>query len=234
MIFQYAINVKDIHLDMLKPFCGILSREKLRRIERYRFEADKVRCFVGELMLRFIVTRDYAIAQDDIGIDVSDTGKPFFTGAAAHIFFNISHSQDLVVCAVGESPVGIDVEHVRDKEANLASYVLSKYEYSQWIGLPENIRNFEFYRYWTIKESYSKFVGQGLGIQFSGITAEKADHDLWKIMQDANCIILSQKLTEKDYLAVCIEAGSENLLERQVKYLSIDDILKNTDCSQFY
>lgn len=225
MMIQYAVNISDISFAELEPFCSLLSRYKQEKAAKYIFDADKIRCVAGELMLRYIVTADYGVDNEDICITCTDTGKPYFIGHAANIYFNISHSHDFVVCAVGDFPVGIDVEHVKDKEAGLASYVLSESENLTWSRLPEEVRNHEFYRYWTIKESYSKYVGQGLGIEFSEITAVNVSDNLWKIIQDEKSYIMSQKLSDLDYLAVCIDGKYQDQLEPEVKMLNTGDLV---------
>ena len=132
MIKQYAVNVENVGFESLNKYCEFISPERTKRIGRFQREADKVRGIVAELLLRYLIIREYGIANQDIFIEYMERGKPFFTGAAKDIHFNISHAQSYVVCAIGDSTVGIDVEYAKDKDVKIASKVLTKDEYARW------------------------------------------------------------------------------------------------------
>lgn len=83
-------------------------------------------------------------------------GKPFFPGLP-HIHFNLSHSGPYALCAVGEGPVGVDIEAVRPRRAALPQGVLTGEEY-RWYQ--EQGGGWEdFYTLWTRKESWAKYAG---------------------------------------------------------------------------
>lgn len=86
-------------------------------------------------------------------------GKPWFP-SARHIRFNLSHSGDLVLCAVGDGEVGVDIETVRPRRDNLPRFVLTQGEYETFLrggGTWES-----FYTLWTRKEAWGKFTGKGI------------------------------------------------------------------------
>lgn len=80
----------------------------------------------------------------------SPRGKPFFPGRE-DCFFSLSHSGGIALCALSDGPVGVDVELVRPRRAGLPAYVLSRGELARFDGSWE-----EFYRLWTLKESWCK------------------------------------------------------------------------------
>ena len=231
MIKQYAVNVENVSFEKLYKYCEFISPERVERIGRFRMEADKVRGTVAELLLRYLTIREYGIANKDISIEYLERGKPFFTGEAKDIHFNISHAQNYVVCAIGDSNVGIDVEHVKDKDVKIASKVLTKDEYARWNALPDETRNFEFYRFWTLKESYSKYVGKGLGIEFSKVNVSEDKNGFWSIVENPECILFSQKLTNEDYLSVCIDRTKKEELKRAVQSIEVSEITGFFDTS---
>ena len=51
-------------------------------------------------------------------------GKPYFP-QYPHLHINWSHSGSLVLCALSDSPVGVDVEWVRPRAATLPRYALT-------------------------------------------------------------------------------------------------------------
>ena len=79
-----------------------------------------------------------------------ERGKPRFPDRPA-LHFNVSHSGGLLLCGAGGGPLGVDVERVRPRRAGLPAYVLSPAELARFDGGWE-----EFYRLWTLKESWCK------------------------------------------------------------------------------
>lgn len=86
-------------------------------------------------------------------------GKPFFPQWPA-LYFNLSHSGGLALCAVGEAPLGVDVEAVRPRRAGLARHVLSREEFDWFQQLGGDWE--AFYTLWTLKEARVKCTGEGL------------------------------------------------------------------------
>ena len=94
----------------------------------------------------------------DYEIAYNSQGKPYFL-SNREIFFNISHSSNYVVCAIGDKPVGIDIEGGRKGRQNLARRFFDRAE-SDWIEEAESDER--FFRIWTLKEAYGKATGQGV------------------------------------------------------------------------
>ena len=94
----------------------------------------------------------------DYEIAYNSQGKPYFS-SNCEIFFNISHSSNYVVCAIGDKPVGIDIEGGRKGRQNLARRFFDRAE-SDWIEEAESDER--FFRIWTLKEAYGKATGFGV------------------------------------------------------------------------
>ena len=96
-------------------------------------------------------------------VTIGMTGKPECEG----VFFNLSHSGDMVLCAICDMPVGCDIEKVADAPLEIADRYFSEKE-RQYIdssqSLPEISRR--FFRIWTMKESYVKMTGEGMNLSF--------------------------------------------------------------------
>lgn len=88
-----------------------------------------------------------------------ERGKPYLKDLP-NIHFNLSHCRAAAVCAIGDQPVGIDVETIRPFRDALARHVLSDHEYRRTIrsSRPDE----EFIRLWTMKESLLKLTGRGI------------------------------------------------------------------------
>ena len=80
----------------------------------------------------------------------SARGKPLFAGRTDR-WFSLSHSSGLALCALSDAPVGVDVELVRPRRAKLPQWALSQEELERFDGSWA-----DFYRLWTLKESWCK------------------------------------------------------------------------------
>jgi len=83
-------------------------------------------------------------------VERSPRGKPLFSGQPNR-WFSLSHSGGIALCALSDSPVGVDVELVRPRREGLFGRVLSENELALFDGGWE-----DFYRIWTLKESWCK------------------------------------------------------------------------------
>ena len=83
-------------------------------------------------------------------VERSPRGKPLFAGRQDR-WFSLSHSGGAALCALSGAPVGVDVEIVRPRRTGLPQRVLSERELAQFSGSWG-----DFYRLWTLKESWCK------------------------------------------------------------------------------
>ena len=83
-------------------------------------------------------------------VERSPRGKPCFPDRPDR-WFSLSHSGGIALCALSSAPVGVDVELVRPRRAGLPAYALSEAELAGSDGTWE-----DFYRLWTLKESWCK------------------------------------------------------------------------------
>jgi 4'-phosphopantetheinyl transferase len=133
------------------------------KIDGYLRQEDKERSLLGDLLTRrmlLLFSGDAATTLEPFAVDIY--GKPYLE-SKADLHFNLSHSGDWIVCAVGSAPLGIDVEHIRKvNTAAIANHYFSQEEKASLLNLPEAERLSFFYRIWTLKESYIKAIGKGL------------------------------------------------------------------------
>ena len=93
-------------------------------------------------------------------------GKPYFPDRP-ELHFNLSHSGDLVACAVDCAPVGIDIEMIRPHHPRLAQRVCSPAELDWVMAQPDPDR--ALLTLWTKKEARVKWEGCGLTVPLRGI-----------------------------------------------------------------
>ncbi|RZL30652.1 MAG: 4'-phosphopantetheinyl transferase superfamily protein, partial [Pedobacter sp.] len=85
---------------------------------------------------------------------LTTANKPYLP----NINFNLSHSGDYVVIAIGENALGVDVEVIKDHfDHDLLAKVCFTINERKQIGNLE-----DFYTFWTRKEALLKATGEGL------------------------------------------------------------------------
>ena len=105
-------------------------------------------------------------------VERTETGKPFFP-QHPKLFFNLSHSGPLVLCALSARPVGVDIEVIKPRRAALPRQALTEDEYRRYLALGEDWP--AFYTLWTRKEAWCKYSGLGLAEQW-GKTPPDHEH----------------------------------------------------------
>ncbi|MBQ9765328.1 MAG: 4'-phosphopantetheinyl transferase superfamily protein [Lachnospiraceae bacterium] len=121
---------------------------------------------VGQTLLRYALKKEYDIELDKCTILKNKQGKPYLEDYP-DVHYNISHCATMVVCTLGETPVGIDVEKKRPLKESLWRKVLTENELDKLMACAEEERNIEFLKYWTLKEAYGKALGVGLLYDYS-------------------------------------------------------------------
>ena len=142
-----------------------LSADRRSRIDRYRHQEDKQRSLAGVLLAQELATQ--AGVSDPV-VEHLPSGQPVLAGSHLHI--SIAHSGSLVVCAIGASPVGIDVEKLRPVRAAILRHVCTEDEAAYVLGggilPPEEITDSgmidRFFEIWTAKEAWFKRAGTGI------------------------------------------------------------------------
>lgn len=118
--------------------------------------------------------RNYVIEQafeSELGIKFTELeitrnkyGKPFVGNG---IYFNISHTRGFVCCAISDVPVGVDAELVRPVNTVLINKICNNNEKEALLS--SDSTELEFFKYWTLKESYIKMLGVGLSFPLNKI-----------------------------------------------------------------
>ena len=100
-------------------------------------------------------------------------GKPYLM--SGDLFFNISHSNGVVVCAVADKEIGVDIQKI-DYRKRVISKVCSSEEAND-IKTPE-----DFTKMWVLKESFAKCDGRGYDYDFKKIDTRKLKSSaVWRV-----------------------------------------------------
>lgn len=158
MVSVYIADVSGLNID------SAISRvTEYRRSKALRLPTDeKKRQSLGAELLLYGAINGGEAFEYQIG----ENGKPFLDGSQS---FSLSHCGDYAVCAVSDSPIGVDIERKREGSASLARRFFTDSECRLIEESPD--RDDKFCELWVIKESYIKALGTGLNTPLSSFTA---------------------------------------------------------------
>ncbi len=128
----------------------------------------------GALLLAYALKQAFGlhVTPPDFGT-AGAQGKPVLR-ACAPIEFNLSHSGALVLCAVADTPVGIDIQQRVPASDALARRTLSSAAYQAYRSAPD--ADAFFCQTWALKESYCKYTGAGLAQGLRSLTVYPDAH----------------------------------------------------------
>ena len=145
---------------------------KDRRIKNDRYKVDVVRkrCIAAYALLVHalcdvqkdgIIPEGFDPGNTELPISEYDNGKPYLEGIP--IYFNISHSGDMVAVALAPKEVGCDVEYKSKNAMNVAEHFFAEDEVAFLNKTEDEARQeLEFTKLWTMKESVVKCTGEGI------------------------------------------------------------------------
>lgn len=157
----YAIDTKALQdRDIFDFWYGKMTPERRKKTDAFRFDKDKRLSLGAGILLREGLLR---AGVQDISVAYGEHGKPYLK-AVKDIYFNLSHSGQVVVCAVSDREVGADVEAVRGFNKKLTDYVFVESE-KAFIENGKDCPDRLCTKLWTAKESVMKYFGTGIGLE---------------------------------------------------------------------
>lgn len=151
----------------IDSYVSLLDKNELQRANALRINSNKKKFLIKRGSLRQLLS--YYLSSEPVSVRFAYAkhGKPYIEPSINpdNIRFNISDSHDMALVAITRGKeVGVDLEYDRhlDYMEELADYLLTPSENKHLHCLPAPIRNKRFLHYWTVKEAYLKYTGQGM------------------------------------------------------------------------
>lgn len=160
-------------------------------------------------LLEKVLQREYPRIQKLPFVDRDKGGKPYFP-EYPEIHFNLSHSGCYAACAIGEKPVGIDVECWKNRKGR--DRVMGKFhplEQEAYQEAEEKEREHLFHELWVLKESFMKAEGAGLRIPLGSFYMEGICKETGRVVQSQNSKIYYYKLYQMEGKTFSLAACSE-------------------------
>ena len=165
-----------------------------------------------------MASKYYSKSQNLI-IERGENGKPYFAGEN-EIFFNGTHSKDLISVAMSDKLIGVDGEFI--KKRNFFDIAKEYFSFNEYKLLKSSSKlEIDFYTLWTLKESYIKTFGKkifdikdSIEVNLEERAIYNADNLFFATFSLDNCYIISVCCNienAEDYNDIVIKASSFNL-----------------------
>ncbi len=200
-------DIKYTH-ELFEKAYNTMDFDRRQKADKLRFDEDKKLCVFSDMLLREMLKCTFGITSPKFAKE--ENGKPYLANKEAH--FNISHSKNLIACAVDSKPVGIDIEAKRLVHTHLLRRVCTQDELAFITGNKElpipkdhlsEEESVKFLQVWTAKEAYIKYTGKGLGTELTSFSVAEADK--LKTRLDPNLVLFNQ-VTPEYILSIVSEA----------------------------
>ncbi|MEN1969629.1 4'-phosphopantetheinyl transferase superfamily protein [Lentibacillus sp. N15] len=215
----YAVKIPKKMSDY--DFINYLNKvpaEKKEKLKDYLNRDEAVRSLFGVLLIRKALYENTGANIDNITFRYNDYGKPL-VDVPKTFHFNVSHSDEWVVCATDNLPIGIDIERINPIDLEIAKQFFTKEEYEFIISRPDRDKISTFYEYWTLKESYIKAIGKGLSIPLNSFSILNTEGKYFiKEEQNPNYHFYQRKISLDYVLALCSQTSVSDFKITYFKY----------------
>lgn len=153
----YLISLQELSEADFEEMYALCSKERREKIDKITSVIKKRQSICAGYLLYFL-KKKFKIEEEPV---ISPGGKPVFPGNQ-DVFFNLSHSGGYVVLAVGNAPLGVDIECARQANCKLAKRFFTKEEYAYLLEQEKERQDDAFCYIWIGKEAVVKAEGSGL------------------------------------------------------------------------
>jgi 4'-phosphopantetheinyl transferase len=187
---RLTLNNNDLHVWLIEPakisdgkllnaLKGLLSNTEIEKVQRYRLEKAKHTALITRAFARTVLSQYADVPAQKWLFNIGSHGKPEINHPPVPLSFNLSHNDDLIICAVClDKKIGCDIESLSRKISikAIAQRYFSAIEFDALMALPPPQQRRRFFEYWTLKEAFVKATGMGIsqGLESFNFTIGKA------------------------------------------------------------
>lgn len=171
-IFRYRL-VDQPQLASYLRSC--LNPDEITRVNRFHQESDRLRFTHARGILRLLLSKHLNQRPETI-VFVPGVNKKPEVYNQTDLHFNVSHSGDWILLAIGQVAVGVDVEKVSSDMAyeDIVMHSFSQQE-QQHVAWSSDAR-FAFYHLWTRKEALVKATAKGIVDELNQVPSLDGQH----------------------------------------------------------
>lgn len=228
VLYQYAINTGNIVcFHNVIDLMDLVVPARKEKIEKFYFDKDKIHSLFAEVLLRFALWEQYGLEDNQIRFQYNKYGKPYLVDLN-HVFFNISHSGKWVLCGLADKPLGIDVEQInKNQDLSIADKLYSDKEMEYVYKQSQDDRIKNFFRIWTLKESYVKCIGKGMSVPFHTFSFQFSGENILLYLgkkREKEFLFRVGQLDDQHLTALCINSKEEEIVYKDIRILNAEEI----------
>lgn len=187
MLRCYYMDIScDCSYEQSQALYRLLPEERQVGIKQLKNEEMIKKRILSGVFLQYGLSHLLDIPMRQIVYRYGEFGKPMLDKKLVEdckfgktIDFNLSHSGRYVVLAVSDSRVGIDIEERKKDRLAVAKRCFDKREYEDIVMADTEVeRDMRFLEYWTMKEAYVKYLGEGIHVPFHSFFIRRKEDDL--------------------------------------------------------
>lgn len=145
-----------------------VSPERKKKIQSYLKDSDRKLSLYAALVARMGLSKATGIPSSELFFTTSPNQKPKLCSST--IDFSFSHTNDAILCAISlTSFVGADIESIKSAPFEVMDLIFHNDEINYIKTAPISLKNLRFYKIWTQKEAFSKYISSGLSEAFVNI-----------------------------------------------------------------
>ena len=211
----YILPLKNrFNEQTFKMLLQYVSIEKAQQIEKLYYQIDKKLSLYAQIAVKLIIQKEYNIGFDKISIVNDELGKPYIKNSP-NIFFNISHTHNVIAIAFSTNKVGVDIEKETETSSKIAKRFFTPKE-CEYIMSSSNEHSKAFLEIWTKKEAFVKYLGLGLRKPLNDFCVlSDLLKDKFLTLQQENCIISFYDGMEKNNVEII------KLTEKEIENLEL-------------
>ncbi|MDB5738538.1 MAG: 4-phosphopantetheinyl transferase superfamily protein [Sphingomonas bacterium] len=201
-VWLIALDVAPTEIAALAP---LLDEEERTQAERFRHAQDRTRFIARRGRLRQLLATYLGRPP---AFDRNAYGKPSVRGGG-DLRFNVSHSDGLALCVVGEVELGCDIERRNPALADpdVAERLFAPGEWRCFAALPEDQRIEGFFNCWTRKEAFIKAIGLGVSHPLDSFEVSLAPGDTPALLGGGEGWSIASFEAAPGYQAALVTAG---------------------------
>jgi 4'-phosphopantetheinyl transferase len=196
----------------LKRAYDAVPKDRQAKIDFFRFEKDKKLSAGAYLLLKKLLLEENIT---NPLFKIEKYGKAYISNFE-NIYFNLSHSGKMVLCAISDREVGVDIEYSGPEiDLNIAKLYFYNGEYESIMN-SQNPAD-EFFKYWVLKESYMKYTGLGMNLKLDSFEIKIGDEI--KLKNDDEGLKFNLFNVENYKIGIASHYEVSNLIEYDVTEL---------------
>ena len=200
---------------------SLVSQSRKEKTDRFVFDKDR-RLSLGVELLLMTALDSLGEDPEKFEIEYTGNGKPMLKGS--DIFFNLSHSEERVMCSICDSDVGCDVEMIRPINLDIARKHFFGTEYDAIAEEDGDDGRYEmFYRFWTLKESFMKVTGLGFELPLDSFRITLGDPITVEQSVDGRDYRFIEYIPFDGYRCAVCSVGRD--FEPEMRYIDLRDVV---------